>query len=111
MRREGPTMRCYYDPPLAQFIGTQPSPVRGAKPLLVVAGLSPEVTAERFCRHHPMLREALVEPKTVARTTLRAFISALREPEMVDKIAAAAENSATAVIEALEAFGRELDKR
>lgn len=48
-------MRCYYDPPLAQVLGTIPSRLQGGPPQLLIAGISPEVHEDRFCRHHPAI--------------------------------------------------------
>lgn len=48
-------MRCYYEPPQPALIGTKPSAIAGGPPMLVIAGLSPEVHPARFCRHHPLL--------------------------------------------------------
>lgn len=50
-------MRCYYEPPLAHYLATVKSRIEGAPPVLIVAGLTPEVHPARFCRHHPLLRE------------------------------------------------------
>lgn len=55
MRREGNTMRCYYDPPKPQFIQIAAAKIAGGPPVLVVAGITPEVAPQRFCRHHPLL--------------------------------------------------------
>ena len=54
-------MRCYYDPPLAQVLGTIPGRIQGAPPQLLIAGIAPEVHPERFCHHHPAITgESLV---------------------------------------------------
>jgi hypothetical protein len=62
MRREGNAMRCYYEPPTPMLIATVPSKIAGGPPQLVIAGLSPEVHAARFCRHHPMLEGRALGP-------------------------------------------------
>lgn len=56
MRHEGAVMRCYWEAPQPVFLGASPGRIAGGPPALVITGMSPEVTAERFCRHHPELR-------------------------------------------------------
>lgn len=57
MRHEGTVMRCYWEAPVAVLLGNVPSKLAGARPQLVITGLSPEVHPARFCRHHPDLRD------------------------------------------------------
>jgi hypothetical protein len=59
MRREGATMRCYYNPPTPHLVGAVPSKLQGGPPTLIVAGLTPEVSPRQFCRNHPLLRQGL----------------------------------------------------
>jgi hypothetical protein len=68
MRFEGNSMRCYYDPPLATALGVQPNRIQGLPPQLVIAGISPEVHPERFCRHHPLIANEGVVPEVVGST-------------------------------------------
>ena len=56
MRREGPAMRCYHEPPVPVLLGTVPNKIAGAPQQLVITGISPEVHDQRFCRYHPLLR-------------------------------------------------------
>lgn len=62
MRHEGGTMRCYFDPPAPALLGTIPSKLQGLPPQMVVTGISPEVHAQRFCQHHPDLRDLALIP-------------------------------------------------
>ena len=62
-------MRCYYDPPVGTALGMQPNRIQGMPPQLIVAGISPEVHPDRFCRHHPLIvegqtPEVVGEPKS-----------------------------------------------
>lgn len=56
MRHEGPVMRCYWDTPQPALLGQVPNRIQGGPPVLIITGISPEVSPERFCRHHPALR-------------------------------------------------------
>lgn len=50
-------MRCYFNPPVGQVMGTVPSKITGAPPIVIVMGVTPEVHPDRFCSHHPDLRD------------------------------------------------------
>ena len=63
-------MRCYFNPPVGQVMGTVPNKITGAPPIVIVMGVTPEVHPDRFCSHHPDFREihgAPGEPAAVAR--------------------------------------------
>jgi len=62
MRYEGNSMRCYHEPPVATFLGTIPSRMMGGQQQLLIAGISPEVHPDRFCRHHPLLADGAMPP-------------------------------------------------
>jgi hypothetical protein len=55
MRIQG-GMRCFWSEPAAALVGTIPNKIAGMAPTVVVTGITPEVTPDRFCRHHPDLR-------------------------------------------------------
>lgn len=56
MRHEGQSMRCFWNPPVAMFLGAVPAKIQGAPPMILSTGVYPEVHPGRFCRHHPDLR-------------------------------------------------------
>lgn len=58
MRHEGNSMRCYWNPPTAMYLGTAPADPENGRPAptLLSTGVYPEVHPGRFCRHHPDLR-------------------------------------------------------
>lgn len=56
MRYVNETMRCFWDAPTPTLIAVIPNRIAGALPIPVVTGISPEVSPDQFCRHHPDLR-------------------------------------------------------